>query len=228
VPFTAGSFGTVTEATSFTVPVFNNISIAGNLFFGDRNAKGKYYAYDTSLAAIGGWPTAQMGDVLTSSPAVSTSYVYGTAGSGDGVLRAFNKSDGSAAWTFTTGTGPSAMGALSSVALGVDNTVYFTEDNFLSFYAIAPPATGTSGNFAAGWSVAYKGSNGTTPDTTIDSVSTEPSLDNTGVAYFGTNAGKVFAIITDSNGSLPSSPGTTWPRVGYDNCNSSNTAFSCQ
>src|SRR5207302_9719055 len=107
-------------------------------------------------------------------PVVSTSYVFGTAAAGDGLLHAYNKSDGSGAWTFSTGTGPSAMGALSPVAIGADNIAYFTEDQFLGFYAIAPPATGSSGSLATGWTAAYHGSTGTTPDTTIDSVSTEP------------------------------------------------------
>ena len=35
-------------------------------------------------------------------------------------------------------------------------------------------------------------------------------------------------IITDSGGPLAPAAGSTWPRVGFDNCNSSNTSFSCQ
>ncbi len=65
-------------------------------------------------------------------------------------------------------------------------------------------------------------------DTTLDSVGTEPTIDSAGVLYFGTAAGKIFAIITDSGGTLAPSAGSTWPRVGYDNCNSSNTALGCQ
>jgi hypothetical protein len=56
---------------------------------------------------------------------------------------------------------------------------------------------------------------------------TEPAIDSW-VLYFGTTGGKVYAIITDSGGTLAPTPGSTWPRVGYDNCNSSNTAFNCQ
>ena len=48
--------------------------------------------------------------------------------------------------------------------------------------------------------------------------------------YFatGTALGEVYAIITDSGGPFAPSAGSTWLRVGYDNCNSSNTAFTCQ
>ena len=86
-------------------------------------------------------------------------------------------------------------------------------------------------DFAPGWgqsvTAGYKGATGAI-DTTIDSVTTEPTMDSSGVIYFGTNAGKIYALITDSAGPLAPTAGTTWPRVGYDNCNSSNTGFSCQ
>jgi outer membrane protein assembly factor BamB len=56
----------------------------------------------------------------------------------------------------------------------------------------------------------------------------EPTLGADGVLYFGTASGQVFAIATDSKGfAVPST--SNWPRVQFDNCNSSNTSNSnCQ
>ena len=87
---------------------------------------------------------------------------------------------------------------------------------------------------ADNWASAYKGSaaqkTASLIDTTVDGLTTEPVIDATGVLYFatGTASAKVYALITDSTGPLAPVAGSTWPRVGYDNCNSSNTAFVCQ
>jgi len=97
-------------------------------------------------------------------------------------------------------------------------------------------------SIANNWAVAYRGSAlqvtaGVTgppavaaTNTTVDGLPTEPVIDQAGVLYFATatTTGKIFALFTDSGGPLAPAAGTTWPRVGYDNCNSSNTAFNCQ
>jgi hypothetical protein len=97
-------------------------------------------------------------------------------------------------------------------------------------------------SLANNWTSSYKGSSTQNTagvpvppavpatNTTVDGLPTEPVIDANGVLYFatGTSTAKVFALITDSGGPLAPVAGTTWPRVGYDNCNSSNTSFNCQ
>jgi outer membrane protein assembly factor BamB len=198
------------------------------LFLGDRNPSGKYYKYNASTLALG-WTGPALSDLLTSSPIVAT-FVYGTAGAGDGKFHAFSKTDGNSAFVFPPASAtPTTIGAASPPTLGSDNVIYFSDDA-KTFYAILY-TTGTEAGFAPGWgqtmATSFKGS-ATTPDTSLDSVTTEPTLDANGVLYFGTQAGKVYALISDSLGPLAPTAGSTWPRVGYDNCNSSNTTLNCQ
>ena len=66
---------------------------------------------------------------------------------------------------------------------------------------------------------------------TLSSVPGGPPIDasvvNAGTVYFGDSSGSIFALITDSGGPLAPTAGRTWPRVGFDNCNSGNTSFGC-
>jgi hypothetical protein len=227
--FSSGAFTADTEAASAPSLLSAPAILGSTLFLADRNPAGRYYSFNPSTMAVG-WTGPQLGDALTSSPVVSTSYVFGTAAAGDGKLHAFSRSDGTETFNFPAGSGsPNDIGALSPVALGSDNVIYVSDDKPNLYAALY--TSGLSADFAPGWgqsiATAFHGS-ATTPDTTLDSVTTEPTLDSSGVLYFGTQGGKVYALITDSGGPLAPSAGSTWPRVGYDNCNSSNTAFNCQ
>lgn len=120
------------------------------------------------------------------------------------------------------------------MALGADGVIYFSSDNPKQLIPLKVSGTPGTPSLANGWAE-FKGSSlqktpsvSTPTDTTVDSLTTEPVIDSKGVIYFGTAAGKVFALITDSGGPLLPVAGQTWPRVGFDNCNSSNTAFACQ
>ena len=226
--FSGGIFGATDTDVSTAPTIFGQVSIATNLFFGDQSAPGRYYDYDpTSLSSVTAWTnntnSGKMNAGLTASPVVSTSFLFGSAKSGDGRLRAFNLSDGSEAFHYPPGAGGSGvLGAFSAAALDTNNVIYASEDSVPSLQPIASDGSG----FAPGWTVAYQGAV-TSPDSTLDSITTEPTIDGSGVMYFGTVGGKIYALITESTGPLaPSS--NTWPRVGFDNCNSSNTAFTCQ
>src|SRR5712664_1311502 len=188
VAFTGGNFSSDTEAASFTPRVSGTIAISGNIFFGDA-AAGKYFSYDaTTLTAITQWGSGAgaMLDALTSSPVLSTSHLFGVAGSGDGRLRAFNRADGTEAFHFPPGT-TAAVGAFASPAIGADNVIYASEASGPSLQVISPNGSGA----AAGWSP-YQGATGTSPATNVDSITTEATLDSRGVMYFGTLGGKVF------------------------------------
>ncbi len=73
------------------------------------------------------------------------------------------------------------------------------------------------------------GGSGTTPVTTISSLTTEPTLASDGTLYFGDNGGKVYAILTDTTQAATGA--NDWPRTGYDICNSNHSAnagYTCQ
>jgi hypothetical protein len=225
--FTAGAFGAVHNAVPFSIGVFGPVSIAGNLFFGDTNAGPHLYSYssDGSTFTSSWTTTAALADPLNASAVVTSSLVFGVPfGTNDGHFHAFNKSSGIA--TFTWPTTAAKIGTVSAPALGVDGLIYFTDSNRELLVLNNTPAVPTA------WGASFTGSAAQTipasTNTLIDSVSTEPTLDASGALYFGTQAGKIYSIITDSNGTLAPVAGSTWPRVGYDNCNSNNTAFSCQ
>jgi outer membrane protein assembly factor BamB len=235
VPFSGGAFGTVTDAPGFTLNIFNNVALAGKLFFGDRGAPGTYYAYDAAMLTVDAtWAgTANAGkmvvDGLLASPVVAASYVFGAAGTNDGHLRAFNVSNGSLAFQWpTAGAG---IGNISAVSLGADGVIYFNGDSAKELIPLR--VVSSTPALAPGWTASFKGSStqcisACASDTVVDGLGTEPTIDAGGVLYFGTPAGKVYALITDSGGFLAPTAGSSWPRIGYDNCNSSNTSFNCQ
>ena len=143
-------------------------------------------------------------------------------------FHAFAKDTGAEAWHWPLVA--SKVGNISAPTLGADGVIYFSSDNPKQLVPLKVSASNTP-SIANGWAE-FKGSalqkTTTLIDTTVDSLATEPVIDSSGVIYFGTAAGKVFALITDSGGPLLPVAGQTWPRVGFDNCNSSNTAFACQ
>src|SRR5262249_46040749 len=122
------------------------------------------------------------------------------------------------------------IGDISAPVFGADGTIYFADDGNNEIVPLS--VTGNTPALQTNWSSAFKGSatqiasGGAT--TVVDALGTEPTIDSNGVLYFATGLAKVYAIITDSGGPLPPAAGSTWPRVGYDNCNSSNTSFNCQ
>jgi outer membrane protein assembly factor BamB len=161
---------------------------------------------------------------------VGSSYAFASPLSGDGHLHAFNKATGVEAWKWDPSV---TIGNVSAPAFDINGTIYFSSDSPKQVIALKVVSNVPSA--ADHWGSAYKGSAAqktTAPviDTTVDGLTTEPVIDANGVIYFatGTANAKVFALITDSPGPLAPVAGSTWPRVGYDNCNSSNTSFACQ
>ena len=127
------------------------------------------------------------------------------------------------AYDKTTTTGPpkwsypsSDVGAISSPATASDGTIYFSDAINSELQAIAPGASSATMK----WN--FKGPVGTT----LSGVGTEVAIDANGIAYFG-NGSNLFALITDVGAAAPA-VGSDWPRTGFDNCNSSNTGFTCQ
>src|SRR5438067_8894531 len=231
VAFNGGSFGLVTDAASFAIPIFGSVSIASALFFGDPNTPAHLFSYSTGFTSNWAAGSAPMTGPLRASVVVGPSYAFGAPTTTDGHLRAFNKADGAQGWAWQTGPVPgSKIGNVSAPSLGADGVIYFTADANLELIPLA--VAGGTPSIAVNWTSSFQGSttqiitSGPT-DTRLDSVGTEPTIDSSGVLYFGTLAGKVYALITDS-GPLGAVAGSTWPRVGYDNCNSSNTSFNCQ
>jgi len=222
---------TVADAPSFAISINGPVSLATALFFANRSVPAQLFSY--SSAFVQNWATSgtALADAVNVPVVVGTNYAFASPLSGDGHLHAFNKATGTEAWKWDPA---STIGNVSAPAIGASQVIYFGSDSptkqlvVLKVVADVPSA-------ADHWGSAYKGS-GTQKtvapviDTTVDGLTTEPVIDSTGVLYFatGTANAKVFALITDSTGPLAPVAGSTWPRVGYDNCNSSNTAFVCQ
>ena len=238
VPFTAGAFGTpVTDAgTGFAAQgILGPVAIANALFFGDTSTvAGHVYSYTSAFAASTNWTTgvsAAIGGGLNAPAVVGSTYVFAPATTGEGHFHAFNKTAPATSFQWAIGGGGSQIGNSSAPALGADGAIYFSDDANKELVPIK--VSSNTPSLISTWASTFQGSvtqviSAGPTDTLIDSLGTEPTIDANGVLYFGTVAGKVYALITDSGGPLPASAGSTWPRVGYDNCNSSNTAFSCQ
>jgi hypothetical protein len=228
VPISDGTFGTVVDAAG--PKMLGNAAVAGDAYVADiLGAHLKYSAFTTATFAAdaawtGGGQSNPAAATPTSSPVVASSMVFGTFD--DGHLYGFSAATGSstsAGFQFPSATGNNTgFGTLSAPSVGSDGVVYLGVTNF--------PAGGggksnlvaisTSGTPAVVWN--YRGS-GTA---LIGAGGTsEPVIDSSGTLYFGDSAGQLFAIITDSPATNTSGG---WPRVGFDNCNSGNSAFSCQ
>jgi len=241
VAFSGNGFGAVADAGSFTVTVFGTVSIAGSLFFGNRNVPAQLFSYSASPNFTLNWATSStaLGNGLNASVVVDGSYAFAAPlGANDGQLHAFNRSDGVEAWRWEAGT--TRSGNISAPSFGSDGAIYFGSSSPAQLLPLKVVSNAPS--LASNWTSAYKGSSTqitagvigppviASTNTTVDGLPTEPVIGASGVLYFatGTSTAKVFALITDSGGPLAPVAGTTWPRVGYDNCNSSNTSFSCQ
>jgi len=224
-------FGTVTDATPFIVSIFGPVAIASSLFFGNRSVPAQLFSYSTAFSS--NWSTVgtALADGLNAPVVVGPTYAFASPLGGDGQLHAFNKADGLEGWRWETGSTKS--GNISAPSFGADGAIYFSSGSPAQLVPLKVASSVPS--LANNWSSSYKGSSiqkTSSPviDTTVDGLTTEPVIDGTSVIYFatGTANAKVFALITDSGGPLAPVAGTTWPRVGYDNCNSSNTSFNCQ
>jgi outer membrane protein assembly factor BamB len=210
------------------------------LFFGDRSVPARLFAYSTAFAQTWATGTAPnpFADGLNAPVVVDANYAFASPLSGDGQLHAINKGTGAEVWHWETGTTKS--GNISAPSFGADAAIYFGTSSPAQLIPLKVVSSVPS--LANNWSSSYKGSSSqntagvTGPpavpatNTTVDGLPTEPVIAANGVLYFatGTSTAKVFALITDSGGPLAPVAGTTWPRVGFDNCNSSNTSFTCQ
>jgi hypothetical protein len=234
VGFSGGAFGVVHDSGALAFSVLGQVAIANGLLFGDTNGSAHLYSLTTTFAASANWTlgtSAAIGGVLNSPAVVGTNYVFGPATNTEGHFHAFDKITPATSFQWALGAGAaSRIGTSSSPAFGADEAIYFVDGIGemvpLKVTSNTPALVGT-------WGSTFQGSTTQTitagpSNTLIDGTGTEPTIDTSGILYFGTPAGKVFAIITDSGGTLAPVPGSTWPRVGYDNCNSGNTSFVCR
>jgi len=238
VPFTSGALGTPVDSLVTTKPL-GNLALAGSLYVGDFRATAERYR-KFSINAAGIAPTEDSswianltsgasssgnGAALTASPVVSNAYVFGSFdNTSDGHLYGYSVAAGSSTqsgFIYPASTSAS-LGNISPVAIGKDNSVYFTDDANSELVAL----TIDNNVPTAAWKFAGNGT------ASLSSVTGEPTIDasaaNAGTIYFGDSSGNIFALITDSGGPLAPTAGSTWPRVGFDNCNSGNTSVSCQ
>jgi hypothetical protein len=215
--FSSGFSGIATHplgtpsVTSF-VGTYASFIVADALFFGNSLTRSYYrfssaYALDWATTAFTGTTT------LAANIVVAKGLALGMSGN-PGQLYAYDKTTttGSPKWSYPS----SDVGAISSPVTASDGTIYFSDAINSEFQAIAPGASSATMK----WN--FKGPVGTA----LSGVGTEVAIDTNGIAYFG-NGSNLFALITDVGAAAPS-VGSDWPRTGFDNCNSSNTGFSCQ
>jgi hypothetical protein len=207
-----GTTGTASGVTSF-IATYAPIILADALFFGNSLTR-SYYRFSSSYA-LDWLTTAFTGTTtLAANVVVAKGLALGMSGGNSGQLYAFDKTTttGAPKWSYPG----SDLGAMSSPATAADGTIYFTDAKNSELQAITPAATSATMK----WS--FKGPVGTA----LSGVGTEVAIDANGIAYFG-NGSNLYALITDV-GAIAPSVGNDWPRTGFDNCNSSNTSFTCQ
>jgi len=209
--------------TGVTPTVFATVSITSNaIFFADTNAGLR--SYDLNVANPWGSPPT-LGAALNAPPLVTSNLVYASPGAADGSIHGFLRTDGSTtspAFSFQ----PNAVKkSISAVAFGKEtNPVIYLTDSGNELVAMTSDLLG-GGALAAGWTVAFKGTlvNGT--DVSFTGFTSELAMGSDGTLYFGADNAKVYAIMTDSGGTFAPS-NTSWPRVGFDNCNSGNSSYT--
>jgi hypothetical protein len=219
--FSAGTFGAVVDASPSTSKISSNLALAGQLFFADTSSAQSYRSYDpATLLATSGFASASgaAGSLVTQPPVVAAGHLFGIFNSADGRLHAWTPSTGASQFVYP-GTG--VLTNISPVAVGSDSEIYFAASSSanpaqLFALSVSGATPKLDWGFAGSSSIA------------ISAPTTEPALDSAGTAYFGDAAGSVFAVITDSATTFTPTVGKDWPRVGFDNCNSNNTAFNCQ
>jgi outer membrane protein assembly factor BamB len=204
------------------VGTYSFIAAPDALFFG--NSKNSSY-YSFSFSYGWNWTTTAFGGstTLVGPMVVAKGLALGISGN-SGQIYAYYKVSG-------TGTGGtlkwsypgSDLGSISSPVTASDGMIYFSDSKGNEFQAIKPVAAATTPTMS--WN--FTGPTGLTPSVVLSGVSTEATIDANGIVYFGQSSGNVYALITDV-GTAAAAVGTDWGKTGYDNCNSSNTAFNCQ
>jgi hypothetical protein len=219
--FGSGSFSGITSHKLGTgIPAFVGtygfIALADAMYFGNGNLK-QYYNFSFAFApswSSGSAPnTAFGGSIQLANPMVVANGLALGASRQPGQIFAYNKLTGAVAWNYPAGIND--VGAISSPVTGPDGVIYFTGGGG-ELQAIAPGANAATKK----WS--FTGPVGLT----LSGAGTEAAIDGNGILYFG-NGGNLYALITDV-GSPATGFGKDWPRTGFDNCNSSNAAFTCQ
>jgi hypothetical protein len=210
----SGSFGSLTANNlglfprTNSTPGISTISISANLFFADRtNALYQAYTAPPTPAAVLNWPAPAMsaGSLPTIAPIIAGSLVIGTSDAP--AVLGYNKTTPTTNWSFVP------AGAASQIAAAADGRFYFG-DNAGELVAL-----NSDGN-AAQWT--FKGG-GTSPGgktlLTFTAPTSPPTIDISGIVYFGSNDGRVVALISDSVGTASASD---WPTIGHDNCSTNN------
>ncbi len=226
VSFTGGSFVStpVLQNESFNAPLGGAAIAGGNLFLADFKTYDEFTTNFTGTVTDlwTGTGAGKMADTIAFGPVVNGALVYGAAGpNGSGVMRVFNSSDGSVAFSLSTSQSNSA------VAIGAESTpvIYFTDSGGTLHARVRTSSSASTTSIAPGWTAEFTGA---TTSATFTGLTNEPTLGADGTLYFGTQSGQVFAIATDSPGAV--TPGSSnWPRVAFDNCNSANSSLTnCQ
>jgi len=167
-----------------------------------------------------------MADAATSGPLLLGPLVYGFGDSGDAAIHGFAQADGIS----TFGYSPTATKAVGPATFGNETVpvMYFTDSGGKLSAAIR---NGTGGSPAPGWATGFVGTSITKNNTNVsfsgtNTIGTEPTLATDGTLYFGADNGSVYAIITDSTTGTVAPSAANWPRIGFDNCNSGNSAYT--
>ncbi|MFL5310920.1 MAG: hypothetical protein ACJ79H_10750 [Myxococcales bacterium] len=222
VPFSLpNGFGTLVK-NDLTQVVVGSLSLLDSLFYGENK---NYHAVDPVGLTTQAWTTAGAGGMssaITAPPVISDSLVFGVATVTDGHVRAFDQGTGADTVDFPA---TASVGAPSAVAVGVDNVIYFSDSGQNEMVAVkytkSPGASAARVWRFKGTSVGSGASN-----VTFTGPGSEPTMDSSGVIYFGADNGNVYALMTDSGGAAVPTAGTNWPRVGFDNCNSGNNSYT--
>jgi hypothetical protein len=162
-----------------------------------------YRAYGIDLAPFNLWTAmgaGAMGDMILAPPIVNSGLVFGVADANDGLLRAFQATDGAPAFSYNP-TNP-AKSALSAVGISsaVPPVYYFSDG---SGELNAAVQSGTAGALAPNWGSSFKGKSALGTDLSFASYGTEPVIGPDGTLYFAANNpantnANVYAIMTDT------------------------------
>jgi hypothetical protein len=206
---------------SVALNVITPVPVVGaNLFFGDDNKN--YTSFTTAFSSR--WTGPALAAAAAAPPVIHDGYVYGSAGTVDGLLHVLDANTGTQAWQFPNdGT---KLGSISPPAPSGLNTVYFTDSVNHELLGVAY-SKGSTATVSRVW--AFTGeSNFRGADTRFTGGGAEPVIGADGTLYF-VDGSSVYAIMTDTGAGATPVGGTNWPRVAFDNCNSGNSSYTnCQ
>jgi hypothetical protein len=217
IAFDGSAFGAPTFnkllAAPYAAGALSSVSIADDLFFGDGTFTRAAYRFATNFSPLWSGNASTVASPLT----VARGLVLAQSGAPTNHITAFTKaspsSAGIIAFTYPASGG---IGNISPIATGPDGTLYFSDSGNNELAAVS------SGGVLQ-WSLTGP----TDPALALAGVGTEPSLDSNGFLYFGQDSGNVYSIITEGlSPTPPAASGASWPRVGFDNCNSGNSAYA--